>query len=81
MSVEQKIRAYILENFLFTDDPSALSNSDSLLGKGIVDSTGALEVVQFLEQQFGIKVGDSDITPENLDSVNNILAYVEKKGA
>ncbi len=79
MSVEQQVRTYILQNFLFTDDPSALNNADSLLGKGIVDSTGALELVQFLEQQFGIKVGDADITPENLDSVNNILAYVDRK--
>lgn len=81
MSVEQQVRMYILQNFLFTDDPSALNNADSLLGKGIVDSTGALELVQFLEQQFGIKVGDADITPENLDSVNNILAYVDRKRA
>jgi len=81
MSVEQQVRTYILQNFLFTDDPSALNNADSLLGKGIVDSTGALELVQFLERQFGIKVGDADITPENLDSVNNILAYVDRKRA
>ena len=81
MSVEQQVRTYILQNFLFTDDPSALNNGDSLLAKGIVDSTGALELVQFLEQQFGIKVGDIDITPENLDSVDNILAYVERKRA
>lgn len=81
MSVEQQIRTYILQNFLFTDDPSALNNADSLLGKGIVDSTGALELVQFLEQQFGFKVGDADITPENLDSVNNILAYLDRKRA
>lgn len=81
MSVELQVRTYILQNFLFTDDSSALNNADSLLGKGIVDSTGALELVQFLEQQFGIKVGDADITPENLDSVNNILAYVDRKRA
>ena len=79
MSVEQKVRSYILQNFLFTDEQSALINSDSLLGKGIIDSTGALELVYFLEEQFGVKVADNEMVPENLDSVNNILAYLAKK--
>jgi acyl carrier protein len=79
MSLEQKIRSYILENFLFTDDQSVLSNAASLLGEGIIDSTGALELVSFLEEQCGIKVEDDDMVPENLDSVNNILAFVARK--
>lgn len=79
MSVEQKVRTYILQNFLFTDDQSSLNSADSLLGKGIIDSTGALELVAFLEENFGIKVADNEMVPENLDSVNNVVAFVAKK--
>jgi acyl carrier protein len=81
MSVEEQIRNYILENYLFTDDTSALDSSDSFLDKGILDSTGILEVIYFLEDEFGIKVEDTEMVPENLDSVNNIVAFVGKKKA
>jgi acyl carrier protein len=81
MSVEQKIRDYILENYLFTDDQSALSNNDSFLDKGILDSTGILEVIYFIEEDFDIKVEDEEMIPENLDSVNKIIAFVERKQA
>jgi acyl carrier protein len=81
MSVEQKVRTYILQNFLFTDEESALNSADSLLGKGIIDSTGALELVYFLEEQFRVKVEDREMVPENLDSVNHILAFLAKKQA
>ncbi|MET0065809.1 MAG: acyl carrier protein [Candidatus Thiodiazotropha sp.] len=81
MSVEEQIRNYILENYLFTDDASALDSSDSFLDKGILDSTGILEVIYFLEDEFGIKVEDTEMVPENLDSVNNIVAFIGKKKA
>jgi len=79
MSVEQKIRDYILDNYLFTDDQSALSNEDSFLDKGIIDSTGIMEVIFFLEEEFGIQVEDDEMVPENLDSVKNIVAYIDRK--
>jgi len=79
MSVEQKVRDYILDNYLFTDDQSALSNEDSFLDKGIIDSTGIMEVIFFLEEEFGIQVDDEEMVPENLDSVKNIVAYIERK--
>ena len=79
MSVEKTIRTYILQNFLFTDDESALTSGDSLIGKGIVDSTGALEIVHFLEERFGIKVHDSEMVPDNLDSVNKMTAFIARK--
>jgi len=81
MSVEQKIRDYILDNYLFTDDQSALANEDSFLDKGIIDSTGIMEVIFFLEEEFGIQVDDEEMVPENLDSVKNIVTYVERKQA
>ncbi|MEW8658573.1 MAG: acyl carrier protein [Candidatus Thiodiazotropha endolucinida] len=79
MSTEATIRNYILENYLFTEDQSALHSADSFLDKGILDSTGILEVIYFLEDEFGIKVEDTEMVPENLDSVNNIVAFIGRK--
>jgi acyl carrier protein len=79
MMPEKKIRNYILENYLFTDDQSALDNGDSFLNKGILDSTGILEVIYFLEDDFGVKIEDEEMIPENLDSVNNIVAFLKRK--
>ena len=79
MSAEEKIRGYILENFLFTDDQSALSNSDSFLEKGLVDSTGILEIITFIEDDFNLSIEDEEMVPENLDSVDNIIAFIAKK--
>lgn len=81
MPVEQKIRDYILENILFSDDQSTLSSTDSFLEKGIIDSTGILEIIHFLEDEFEIRVEDDEMIPENLDSVNNIVAFVTNKQA
>lgn len=79
MTNEQKIRTYILDNFLFSDDQSLLDNSDSFMDKGILDSTGILEVITFLEDEFAVKVEDSEMVPENLDSVDNLLKFMETK--
>jgi acyl carrier protein len=79
MSTEATIRNYILENYLFTNDQSSLDSGDSFLDKGVLDSTGILEVIYFLEETFGIKVSDEEMIPENLDSVNNIVAFIERK--
>jgi len=81
MSTEQKIRDYILQNFLFSQDQSQLNSADSLLAKGIIDSTGVMEMIYFLQDEFSITVEDSEMVPENLDSVNNIVRYVEGKQA
>jgi acyl carrier protein len=79
MSIETQIRAYIAENFLF-GDTDQLAVTDSFLDKGIIDSTGILEIIMFLEEQFAIKVADSEMLPENLDSIGNIVKFIEKKG-
>ena len=79
MTIEKKLRSYILDNFLFTDDESALKSSDSFLDKGIIDSTGIMEVIFFLEEEYGVKVEDDEMVPENLDSVDNLVSYIEKK--
>jgi acyl carrier protein len=79
MSIEALIRGYILENFLFTDDNGRLQDDTSFLEEGIVDSTGVLELVMFVEETFGISVEDEEIVPENFDSVGRLARYVRPK--
>ena len=78
-TLREAIRNFILENFLFTTDTSAVALDDSLLDRGIVDSTGMLEIIMFIEEQLGVKVADDEMVPENMDSVNNIARFVECK--
>jgi acyl carrier protein len=78
-SLHDSIRRFILENYLFTDDSTQLGLDDSLLGRGIVDSTGMLEIILFIEEQLGVKVADTEMIPENLDSVNRIATFVVSK--
>jgi len=73
------IRGFLVESFLFGQDGGKLSNHASLLEAGIIDSTGVLELIGFLETQFGIKVQDEEIVPENLDSIEKLVQYVEGK--
>ena len=77
--LRDRIQKFILENYLFTSDTSVLALDDSLLGRGIVDSTGMLEIIMFIEEQLGVTVKDEEMVPENLDSVNRIAAFVESK--
>ena len=77
--LREKLRLYILENFLFTDDQSELDDDDSFMDNEIIDSTGILEVIEFLEDESQVKVEDEELLPENLDSVNKIISFVERK--
>jgi acyl carrier protein len=76
---EAQIRRFIEDNFLFREDRAALADTESLLDAGLIDSTGILELVAFLEERFHIRVADADIVPDNLDSIRTIVAYVEGK--
>mgnify|MGYP001247425853 CR=1 FL=1 len=78
MTLKEQIRKFILENFIL-ENPEDLVDDDSLLEKGIIDSTGVLELVAFLESAYEIKVEDEELIPENLDSIKNIVVYLEKK--
>lgn len=73
------VRRFIGENFLFRDDGDALTHDASLLDAGVIDSTGVLELVCFLETEFGIDVTDDEMLPENLDSIRAITGYVGRK--
>ena len=75
----EMVRSYILENFLFDADENALNDDESFLKQGVLDSTGILELVGWLESEFGIHVEDEELKPENLDSVKLIAAYINRK--
>jgi len=79
MSIESQIKTYIQENFLFSDNGYQLADDASFLEEGIVDSTGVLELVMFVEETFGITVEDEEIVPENFDSVGQLAAYIRSK--
>ena len=74
------IRSFLADRLLF-DEKAAIDPKQSLLKAGILDSTGAMELVLFLEEEFSIKVADSELVPENLDSIEKIAAYVSRKTA
>jgi len=77
--IKEQVRDFIIENFLFGEGGEDLKDDDSFLEKGIIDSTGVLELVEWLEETFGFKVEDEELVPENLDSVNNLEAFISKK--
>jgi acyl carrier protein len=74
-----KIREFIEYNFLFREDATAIRDGDSLLDAGLIDSTGVLELISFLETEFGLAVSEADITPDNLDSIERIDSFVTSK--
>ena len=79
IDVEQKIKAYIASNILFSDNGYPYPDDASFLDKGIVDSMNVLELVSFVEKQFGIAVEDQDLVPDNFDSVSKLAEYVRRK--
>ena len=76
--LNQPIRKFIVEHFLFGED-KGLDDDTSFLEQGIVDSTGVLELVAHIEQTYGIKVEEDELIPENLDSINAIASYLQRK--
>ncbi len=78
METNQQIMKFITTNF-YVADPATLTEETSLLDSGTVDSTGVLEIISFLEQEFGIQISDDEMIPDNLDSVSKIAKFVGKK--
>ena len=78
MMKTHEIRAFIVDNFLFGEE-GKLTDSAPLLEKHIIDSTGVLEIVSFLEERFGIRIEDEELAPENLGSVEKISLFLDKK--
>jgi acyl carrier protein len=79
MEIQEQIRQYILENFMYSDDSTELTGDLSLIDSGIMDSTGVLELVGFIEESFEIQVDDTELVPDNFDSVDRITTYIQQK--
>lgn len=79
MEINEKIRGFILENSHGRLSGEKLGDDDSFLEEGIIDSTGILELVAFLEENFGITVNDDELIPDNFDSINKAGVYISRK--
>ena len=77
--IKSEVRDFVVDNFLFREDRDSVSDSESLLENGLMDSTGVLELVAFLESEMGIEIEDAEIVPENFDSIDNISNYAGSK--
>ena len=75
---KETIKTFIIENFLFGSE-DGLKDETSFLEEGIIDSTGILELVTFLEEEFSIAIEDEELVPENLDSINNVTTFLGRK--
>ncbi|BDG04632.1 acyl carrier protein [Anaeromyxobacter oryzae] len=78
MKIQDRVRQFVVENF-YVADPAEITDDTLLVSSGYVDSTGMLEVIAFLEAEFGIRVHDQETTPENLESIARIAAFVARK--
>ncbi len=79
--VKKQLRDYIVDNFLFGDTDTKFTDADSFMELGILDSTGILDVILYLEENFDMKVEDDELIPENLDSIDNLNAFITRKKA
>jgi len=79
VDLKSQLRDYILRNFLFGDREIFYSDSDSFMEKSIIDSTGILEIIIFVENNYNIKIKDEEILPENLDSIDNLTNFINRK--
>lgn len=78
--IRDELRAFITDSIMYGHTTDFLADNDSFLEKGIIDSTGVLELIGYIETRFGITVADEELVPENLDSINGLIRFVEKKG-
>ncbi|MEE8868544.1 MAG: acyl carrier protein [Acidipropionibacterium acidipropionici] len=79
--VHDRVREFVLDSLLLGDASRMPSDSESLLESGVIDSTGILELIEFIEEAFGVHVADGETVPENLDGIDRVAAYVTRKQA
>jgi len=77
--VRDELRTFVFESIMYGQNTSFLRDDSSFLESGVIDSTGVLELVTYLENKFGFKIADEELVPENLDSINNVLRFIERK--
>ena len=73
------MRRFVVENFMFGQEGDGLTSDQSFLDSGIIDSTGVLELLGFIEQKYAISVDDHELVPDNLDSIDRVASFVERK--
>jgi acyl carrier protein len=78
MSYHEEVRSFIVDNFLFGDD-AGLADDTSFIKEGIIDSTGVMQLVSFIQDRFLVTVDDEELTPDNLDSINKVSSFIERK--
>lgn len=78
-SLGTTVRTFVVDNYLFGDEAGLPADEESLIETGVVDSTGVLELIEFLEETFGVTVGESETIPQNLGSISNIVTYLAQK--
>lgn len=81
MTIEAQIKDYIAKNLLFSSDGYKYPDDASFIDEGIVDSQGVMDLVFFVEENFNLQVQDSEIVPENFDSIQKMTAYIQRKQA
>jgi acyl carrier protein len=79
MALNGELRQFVIDNFMFGKPDKRFADDDSFLELGIIDSTGVMELVAFLEERYAIKLQDWDLIPDNLDSVNRLARFVESR--
>jgi acyl carrier protein len=77
--MRQELRKFVIDNFLFGKNGDSFTDDESFLEKGIIDSTGVLELVAFLQSKYGLVIQDQDLIPENLDSIDNLVRFAETR--
>ena len=78
-TIAREIKDFVVTNFLFGQQGTGLLDDQSFLESGVIDSTGVLELVAFIEERYGISVADRELLPENLDSIQNVSRFVARK--
>jgi acyl carrier protein len=78
-TIRKELKDFIIELFLMGDEKECPGDSDSFMQKGIIDSTGVLELVAFIEDKYGISIEDNEMTPANLDSIDNLVIFISGK--
>ena len=79
-AIKKRLREFVAKNF-YMADPTSFDDRSSFLDRGIIDSTGVLELVSFVEGEYGLSVADEDIVPANFDSIDALAAFVARKKA
>jgi len=81
MDIRAQIREFITDNFMMGQETDLLPDSGSLLEMGVLDSIGVLELVAYIEETYGVAIADNELVPDNLDSVDRLVAFIERKVA